>query len=84
MERLPDDNEEAFVVNVQPNYAGWSEREHKPHVVLYGEQFPKDFIETTRDRVVERAKQFSKWDWPYGMWNWWEAKQWKRTFGRGR
>jgi hypothetical protein len=84
MERLPAENEEAFVVNVHPNYAGWSDRKHKPHAVLYAEQFPTDWIQVTRDRVVERARMFPKWDWPYGRYDWWNAPLWKRTLGRGR
>jgi hypothetical protein len=36
----------------------------KPHLVLYAEQFPDDFIELTRNRVVERAKDFPKLGWP--------------------
>jgi len=84
VERPPNDGEETFVVNVQPIFAGWSESEHKPHVVLFGEPFPQDYIEKTRDRVVERSREFTRWSWPYGRFDWWNAPQWKRTFGRGR
>jgi hypothetical protein len=58
MERLPGENEDAFVVRREPIYSGWSDRENKPHLVLFAEQFPKDWIQATRDRVVERAKSF--------------------------
>jgi hypothetical protein len=79
MERLPDENEDAFVVRREPLYAGWSERVDKPHLVLFAEHFPKDWIAVTRDRVVERAKAFSKFEWPYyGRWDFWNAPQWKR------
>lgn len=71
-----------FVVNVQPNYAGWTDREQQAPRRALWRTLPKELDQVTRDRVVESAQYFRRRDWPYGRWDWRNSPRCKRTFGR--